>query len=96
MITKNKEGRFVLEFEDDISYDTTYSSTPAGNYKCTMELFEDGIEWDIPDLEDTIWIGLWFEDQTLTDYDGVFELPLQAVELLEHAGYTVSQEFKDG
>lgn len=31
--------------------------------------------------------GLWFEDNTLTDYDGVFELPTPVEEKLNEWGY---------
>lgn len=49
------------------------------------------IEWDIPSLDRTENIGLWFEiDQdgkrTLSDYDGVFSLPSEAIELLRKHG----------
>lgn len=39
-------------------------------------------------------IGLWFEGQTLTDYDGVFELPGEVIEMLEERGLTVDPDFK--
>lgn len=31
--------------------------------------------------------GLWFENKTLTDYDGVFSLPIEIIEKLEQMGY---------
>jgi len=31
--------------------------------------------------------GLWFEGKELTDYDGVFELPTEIINILEKAGY---------
>jgi len=31
--------------------------------------------------------GLWFDNKTLTDYDGVYALPIQIIEKLEQMGY---------
>lgn len=78
-----------------------YSSTPIptqlGEGDCTMTLYmsengyEGSINWeyDTDGDEDEVGIGLWFSegDKVLTDYDGVFELPQQAIELLEENGY---------
>lgn len=91
----NENNRWEYTFVSPFYRETLFESIPLGEHESTMELFEDGIEWGIPALCDCVWIGLWFEDQTLTDYDGVFELPKQAIELLEHAGYIISQEFKN-
>lgn len=33
--------------------------------------------------------GLWFDGPELVDYDGVFELPKDVVDMLEGAGYDV-------
>ena len=57
------------------------------------------IEWDIPSLERTEYIGLWFEiDQdgkrTLSDYDGVFALPSEAIELMRKNGIEVDVDFE--
>ena len=38
-------------------------------------------------IEEGAAIGLIFEGRRVVDYDGVFELPIQAVKLLEAAGY---------
>lgn len=32
-------------------------------------------------------IELWFDGKTVTGYDGVFELPQEAIQLLEENGY---------
>lgn len=31
--------------------------------------------------------GLWFDNKTLTDYDGVYALPIEIIEKLEQMGY---------
>lgn len=37
-------------------------------------------------------IGLLFEGKELSDYDGVFSLPLELGEMLRNAGYVVPEE----
>lgn len=72
-----------------------------GKHESTMTLYmqEDDkygcIEWDIPSLDEVEHIGLWFEDGELTDYDGVFSLPREAVELLRENDYVVGPDFLD-
>ena len=63
-----------------------------------MELYDDNgryfIEWDIPGMETTEYIGIEREDMVLTGYDGVFEIPVEAIELLRENGFTVPKEFE--
>jgi hypothetical protein len=40
-------------------------------------------------------IGLWFEGNELTDYDGVFSLPREIAQMLTDAGYIVPHNFFD-
>ncbi len=35
--------------------------------------------------------GLWFEGKTLVDYDGVYSLPEEIVELLENNGFNCDE-----
>ena len=65
-----------------------------GEMESTMELFdyEDGsygIEWDIPELDENVGIGIFCEENTkiVTDYDGVFDLSDDAIEFLEENGF---------
>ena len=37
--------------------------------------------------------GLWFEDDELTDYDGVYSLPNDVVTGIEELGFIVSEDF---
>jgi hypothetical protein len=60
----------------------------------TLELFdlEDEnyfIEWDIPELEMTEHIGIFCHDvdKIVSDYDGVFEVPKEAIKFLEDNGF---------
>lgn len=76
-----------------------------GEHECTMTLYQAervrySIEWDIPSLEETEDIGLWFEVNAdgkleLVDYDGIMSLPEQAIELLEEQGFVVGEDFKN-
>lgn len=50
------------------------------------------IEWEIEELEEFENIGLILTGNVLTDYDGVFELPPQAVGLLLELGYTIDPD----
>lgn len=96
----NKHGNLELTFESHINIDNGYTNVSQGVLTSSMELFTDdkgtptGIEWDVPELEQTEDIGLWFEGKTLTDYDGVFELPIEAIKLIRKAGYTVPRDFE--
>jgi hypothetical protein len=73
-----------------------------GEHLSTMALFchklneRYSIEWDIPAAEETTAIGIWTEHVkgklTLTDYDGVFNLPKQAVKLLRRNGIRVPKD----
>jgi len=65
-----------------------------GNFEQTMELIKNDegchfIEWDIPEAEETVGIGIELDEGTknVVGYDGVFELPEQAIELLKKNGF---------
>ena len=91
----------VKKFTTDLVLE--YSSTPIpvelGTFENEMTLYmsENGekgfIEWYYyNDEEDGCEeIGLWFDGKQVTDYDGVFSLPEQAVELLESRGYDCNE-----
>jgi hypothetical protein len=54
------------------------------------------IEWCYfvgEDREDATHIGCWFENGFLVDYDGVFELPRQAVRILRKNGFSVPKDY---
>lgn len=100
-IEQLKNARFdgnKLYFDGELTMENSFSKWSIGEFKNVMEI-EDGndvygessIIWnfgkDAPD-EDEVIIGVWFDtDNKLVDYDGVFELPLPAIVLLEHLGY---------
>ncbi len=94
-ITKN--GNLMLTFSSVLGLETSMSPMVESFGEClsTMELFTDDenipsmIEWYVEELERTEHIGLWFEGKELVDYDGVFELPTEAVKLIRKAKYIV-------
>lgn len=60
----------------------------------TPDKYRYAIEWDIPSLDDVEEIGIWTENNVLTDYDGVFSLPKEAIQLLRDNGITVPVDFE--
>jgi hypothetical protein len=57
---------------------------------------DDNLDSDADDDYDddggSVGIGLWFDNnKTLTDYDGVFEIPKQAIELLVENGFNCDE-----
>jgi hypothetical protein len=87
-----------LEFESPINLEGSWGQRNlAETTKSTMDLYlhteslTGYIEWDIPDLDMVEGIGLVFKidakgKRTLVDYDGVFTIPDQAMDLLERNG----------
>jgi hypothetical protein len=97
-----------IEFTTNVVREYSFTPVPEqlGLLKSTMELFTDdepkadngygSIEWIVFDGEDEIeveHIGLWWSGKKLTDYDGVFSLPMEAIKLIRSYGITVSKDF---
>mgnify|MGYP001602321875 CR=1 FL=1 len=89
-----------LEFDSPINMENSWTQTNlAEKAHSTMELYfyKDNtgfIEWCVDELDIVENIGLVFEidaqgKRTLTDYDGVFAIPDQALDLLEKHGVDV-------
>jgi len=88
-----------MVFSSPINIDNGYINIPQGEHVSIMELFyfkdnnsdpEVFIEWDNP--IDTIQMNIEYyissdNLKVVTGYDGVFELPEQAIELLERNGF---------
>ena len=87
-----------------INLEYSSGSISQGKHGWTMDLhFENDntgfIEWDIPSLDRTENIGLWFDidkngKRSLSDYDGVFSLPNEAAALLRKNGVEVGEDFE--
>jgi hypothetical protein len=103
------QPRLIAErtFTAHITSETSFGGTNLGEHESTMTLYlaKDAtgyIEWDIPGTGDFVSIGLWFEvvpsetgfKLVLTDYDGVFALPTQAIDLLTDNNIEVSDDFR--
>jgi len=89
-----------IEFESKYYTETSHGIT--GEYEScphTMELYVEGddgayILWCIDEENgdlDEICIGLEIEGKDVIGYDGVFELPIQAQELLKNNGYNLEE-----
>lgn len=95
----NKHGNLILTFKSDINLDNGVTNAHQGYFTSTMELFRDDdnvpflIEWDAK--VDFVSIGLNFEGKNLIDYDGVFELPSQAIHMIRKSGYQVDKSFEE-
>lgn len=94
MCTKPFTGNF--EFNSPFNLDNGYTvNNLVKQTKSLMNITinEDGtghVIWDIEELEMEEGIGLWFVENELTDYDGVFDLPLQLITFLSNQGYNMA------
>ena len=83
-----------------------YSAIPTPDHlgvaDCSMEIFFNDddtptcIEWIIEyddGTTDEENIGLWFENRTLTDFDGLFSLPYHARKLIRLNGFRIPRDF---
>lgn len=89
-------------FHSPINQEGSWGQRPlAKRAKSVMRLYyykdqHAFIEWEVPALDLVEHIGLVFEfdragKRTLVDYDGVFTLPDQAMDLLEKHGVDCAQ-----
>lgn len=87
-----------ITFTSPINIDNGFTNIPQGEHESTMELFGDEIgryriEWMIEALNTVEYIGVFCydADKVVSDYDGVFELPEQAIQLLEKNGFNCEE-----
>lgn len=66
----------------------------AGKYTVQIDTKGQYGYFEHNDLGDESAGGLWLSDRSLTDYDGVFELPEAVVVGLREHGFTVDNEFE--
>lgn len=88
------EDRKKLEFISNINEDNGYTNTSVGTKQSEMELLGNAIEWVVNDGEYVEGIGLEIDEDTnlLTGYDGVFEIPVQAMLLAAANGIMPDHE----
>ena len=95
----------VIEFKQELNLQTSYSRIDLGMHFNRMELnihksgYSGYIIWnygkDAADEDETV-IGLSFNGNgELCDYDGVFELPKEAIQLLKLNGYELDEDQKE-
>ena len=101
------EAVAIKEFKSSVYWHGSWgASKPTAPVRNEMSLYMPEpdygmIEWIIDEPVDEVeHIGLWFEKTdtgklSLTDYDGVAALPLQAVEMLRDFGVVVGEDFVD-
>lgn len=90
-----------VTFKAQLNRQGSWGTQSLGEFTSTMTLYVNPndtsyflIEWDIPALDTTEEIGIWTENKVLTDYDGVFSLPKEAIQLLRDNGITVPVDFE--
>jgi hypothetical protein len=94
MTTKPFTGSF--EFSSPINWENSFGQVALSkNSKSTMtiNIKSEGtgyVLWEIDDLEIEEGIGLRFQGNELTDYDGVFELPTELIKFLSDQGFNMS------
>lgn len=85
-----------ITFTSPIGIDNGYTNASQGIQESTMELFyNEGyawIEWIVEALDLVEHIGIFCQNapMVLSDYDGVFEMPVEAKKFLRDNGYDVS------
>jgi len=96
-----------IKFEQELVLSNSYSSKNIGKHINEMELRihphgKSGcIIWnywpenDEDNMDETV-IGLWFNgNEEVEDYDGVFELPTEALKLIRDNGYGFNEDMRE-
>lgn len=68
--------------------------THKGKFEVVINPAENFGYFEHEDYGDEWGGGLWFEGKSLTDYDGVYELPAEVIAGIRELGYTVGREFE--
>lgn len=66
----------------------------SGPYTIEIDTRAEYGYFEHEDLGDERGGGLWFEDNKLTDYDGMEYLPAYVIKGLREAGFIVDEEFE--
>jgi hypothetical protein len=78
-----------IEFVADCHLEGSWGASPLGKLKCSMELFEGDrisqIEFIAGDYVEHI--NIYHDNKVIVDFDGVFSVPNQAINLLKYFGY---------
>jgi len=85
---------------ESLQYENSFTVLKAQEnikLKCSIGIREDQTGWfEIydQDSEGEDWYaegGLWFQNNKLTEYDGVFALPISIISKLEELGYNCDE-----
>lgn len=93
---KNYQSIAKITFTSPIGIDDGYKNHYQGEHQSTMELFvlangDYQIEWIVESLDLVEHIGIYVIGKSVHDYDGVFELPVEAVKLLNDNGFDTTK-----
>lgn len=86
-----------FKFKSPINRETSYGSQRLADdveSVITVQVGGDGsgwFDWDIDALDENVGGMLEFDEDNLTGYDGVFELPVELLDFLESKGYNVEE-----
>jgi hypothetical protein len=86
----------TLEFTSPINRENSFGQINLSENtksQMTININPEGkgyVLWEIDELEIEEGIGLWFQGNELTDYDGVFELPTELIKFLSEQGFNMS------
>ena len=69
--------------------------TQQGKFEVVINPAENFGYFEHEDYGDEWGGGLWFEGKSLTDYDGVYELPAEIIAGIRELGFTVAKEFEN-
>lgn len=90
------------EFTARLKEEGSWGERDMGSHECEMVLYQTSqdymlIEWEVGG-ELVASIGCWLEirdgREYLSDYDGVFSLPKEVIELLEAVNVIVEEDFR--
>lgn len=80
-----------IEFEAECYLTGSFGARKLGKRKCSMELFDDGdhhAEIEFIAGDDVEHIGISYnDDKKIYDYDGVCDIPQEAIDLLNTQGF---------
>jgi len=86
----------IIDTKQGHSTDSKEFKFDNGAWACVYAGYEDGegsweYQSDEGDEETYSEGGLWFEDKTLIDYDGCYELPEEVQLALKELGYSLEE-----
>jgi hypothetical protein len=82
-----------IEFTADCHLEGSWGARPLGKLNCSMELFEQDGDTQIEFVagDDVEHIGIYHDNKVIHDFDGVFDVPEQAIALLKSCGYNTKE-----